>query len=139
MMVEQVRQRGEGAIVGLYSSDSGDSSGDRDIVESAASGSQDAWDVIVNRHAGTVWEVARRLLPSGALAVDVSRLTWMRLRDRLDVIAPDAIGSWLEDVAEREAARLILLTESQEPGEVRAAWGVAGRSAADAPATSRSA
>jgi hypothetical protein len=84
---------------------------------SAVAGDQTAWDKIVDAYAGLVWAVPRRYRLSGQEAAYVSQLTWMRLSDRLDDMAPEVLPSWLERTAERECsrvARLALITHETE-------------------------
>jgi hypothetical protein len=85
------------------------------VLQAAAAGSQDAWDQIVEAYAGLVWAVARRrrLSPQGAGAV--SRVTWLRLADRLGEMSPETLGSWLEQTAERESIRATRLLALEEP------------------------
>ena len=80
------------------------------VVQSAAAGVQQAWDEIVDTYAGVVWAVPRRQGLSKQDAAHVSQLTWMRLSDRLNDIAPESIGGWLERTAERECARVVGLS-----------------------------
>jgi DNA-directed RNA polymerase specialized sigma24 family protein len=81
-----------------------------EVVHAAAAGVQEAWDTIVDTYAGLVWAVARRHQLSGWKAADVSQLTWLRFRDRLAIISPEAIAGWLADTAERECIRLVRLS-----------------------------
>jgi hypothetical protein len=90
---------------------------DWDVIQSAAAGVQDAWDEIVDAYAATVWAVVRRQQLTHQGAVNVSRLTWLRLADRLDEMSPEMMGSWLEQTAEQESirvARLLMLEEQDE-------------------------
>jgi hypothetical protein len=91
------------------------------IIREAAAGVQDAWDAIVDAYGGLVWTAARAGQLTEERAADVSRLTWMRLHDRLGVISPDAIASWLEQTAERESLRLSRLSRLAGEGQVRTA------------------
>jgi DNA-directed RNA polymerase specialized sigma24 family protein len=86
-----------------------------EVLQAAAAGAQDAWDQIVETYAGSVWAAARRqqLTPQGAEAV--SRLTWLRLADRLGEVSPETLGSWLEQTAERESIRATRLLALEEP------------------------
>jgi DNA-directed RNA polymerase specialized sigma24 family protein len=87
-----------------------------DVLHAAVAGAQDAWDQIVEAYAGSVWTVARRRQLSRAAAEDVSRLTWLRLADRLGDLSTETVGSWLEQTAEREnirIARLLTLEEDE--------------------------
>jgi hypothetical protein len=78
---------------------------ERDVIQSAARGSQGSWDQIVEAYAGSVWTVARRHNLTWQEAANVSQLTWLRLADRIADMSPEGIGAWLEHTAERESAR----------------------------------
>jgi hypothetical protein len=93
----------------------------RGVVPAAAAGVQEAWDEIVDAYAGLVWAVPRRYHLSGPEAADVSRLTWMRLSDRLGDITPEALGDWLERTAERECTRVVRLALAANGSEVQSA------------------
>jgi hypothetical protein len=89
-----------------------------EMIQAAAAGVQEAWDAIVDRYAGLVWTVACDQQLSERGAADVSRLTWMRFHDRLGVISPDDVASWLEQTAERESIRLARLPYPGSEAEV---------------------
>jgi hypothetical protein len=89
----------------------------QDVVTSAVAGDQAAWDKIVDAYAELVWAVPRRHQLDGQEAACVSKLTWMRLGDRLAEIPPESLDGWLERTAEREstrAVRLALVTQEHE-------------------------
>jgi hypothetical protein len=80
-----------------------------DVIHAAAAGAQDAWDEIVDTYAATVWAVARRHQLDREGAVLVSKLTWLRLVDRLEEMSPETLGSWLQQTVERESTRAVRL------------------------------
>jgi hypothetical protein len=92
-----------------------------DVVRSAAAGVQDAWDMIVEAYAGLVWAVACDHALTSPGAAEVSRLTWMRFRDRLDSISVEAIADWLAQTAERECVRMARLCQVGGEAQVRTA------------------
>jgi hypothetical protein len=110
----------EGAVMGSDSSTSG-LPVSREVIESAASGVPEAWDTIVDAYAGLVWEVARRRQLDVRGSADVCRITWMRFYDRLGLISPDAVASWLEQTAEHECLRLARLSQIGGQGQARPA------------------
>jgi RNA polymerase sigma factor (sigma-70 family) len=87
-----------------------------DVVRRASEGDQSAWNVLVDRFAGTVWAIARAHRLDAATAADVSQTTWLRLVEHLDRIdQPDRIGAWLATTARRESLRMIRLSGRQIP------------------------
>ena len=108
---------GQWAPVGrVFVSDQGQGRDLTELVEQAAGGSQDAWDLLVDRFASTVWAIARghRLNPSDA--ADVFQTTWLRLVEHLDKIEqPESIGAWLATTARHEALRVLRLGGRQVP------------------------
>jgi DNA-directed RNA polymerase specialized sigma24 family protein len=93
----------------------------REVIQAAAAGVQDAWDQIVDAYAESVWAVARRRQLSREGAAHVSQLTWLRLADQLGDVSPDAVGSWLQQTAERESTRVAHLMMLEEQSEARPA------------------
>ncbi len=84
---------------------------DADLVAAAAEGDGGAWDRLVDRFAGTVWMVARGHGLDRPDAADVSRATWMRLADSLQLIEqPERVGDWLASTACRESRRVLRLS-----------------------------
>jgi len=82
----------------------------RYLVEAAAAGDAEAWNALVDHHAGTVWAVARGCQLSAADAGEVSRSTWLRLVENLDRLEhPDQVGTWLAVTARAEALRMARL------------------------------
>lgn len=77
------------------------------LVADAASGSQQAWDGLVDRYNRLVWAVARSFRLSEPDAADVVQTTWLRLVEHLDALQqPERVGAWLGTTARREALRI---------------------------------
>ncbi|MGH3414129.1 MAG: RNA polymerase sigma factor [Marmoricola sp.] len=77
------------------------------LVKEAASGSQDAWDALVDAYGGLVWSIARRDRLSPGDAADVSQTTWLRLIEHVDRLNdPARVGAWLATTARRECIRV---------------------------------
>jgi hypothetical protein len=85
-----------------------------EVLQAATAGAPDAWNQIVEAYAGLVWEVARRRQLTREGAENVSRLTWMRLADRLGDMSPESLGSWLGHTADRESVRVARLLTMEE-------------------------
>lgn len=72
------------------------------------------WERVADAYASRVWAaIAAARLPDYK-ALEVNRLTWMRLADRFGILSADRIERWLRDTARREAersARLIASTD----------------------------
>jgi RNA polymerase sigma factor (sigma-70 family) len=80
---------------------------DGELILRASKGDQPAWDALVDRYAGLVWRVAKRIGLSDSDAADVSQVTWLRLVQHLDAIRdPDRLGAWLTTTARREATHV---------------------------------
>lgn len=89
------------------------------LVEAAASGSQVAWDLLVERYAGLVWKVARRSGLGPADASDVSQTTWLRLVEHLPHLRnAAALPGWLATTARREAQTVSIRNGRQLPVDV---------------------
>ncbi len=77
------------------------------LVEAASSGSQDAWDEIVQRFERLVWSTIRGFRLDAATSADIAQTTWLRLVENLDRIGdPERIGAWLATTARRESIRV---------------------------------
>jgi RNA polymerase sigma factor (sigma-70 family) len=73
------------------------------LVTSAASGDEAAWQGIVERFSGLVWAVIRAYRLGHADAADVFQTTWLRLAEHIRRIEqPDRVGAWLATAARRE-------------------------------------
>jgi RNA polymerase sigma factor (sigma-70 family) len=95
-----------------------------ELVTRARRGDRQAWDEIVDRHAGTVWAVARAHGLDAHTAADVSQVTWLRLVEHLGSLRdPEWLGAWLATTAKRESLRVLRLrgrevsVEEPEPGD----------------------
>ena len=73
-------------------------------------GEQD-WQYLVNRHVATVWRVIEEACLPFRAAVEVNRLTWMRLADHIHELPPERIELWLRQTTLRELARSARLLE----------------------------
>ena len=70
-------------------------------------GAQSAFERLVNRHGSTVMAVCRHVLKQEQDAEDVFQATFLRLARRAATIQnPRVVGSWLREVAFRNALRL---------------------------------
>ena len=73
------------------------------LVTSAASGDEAAWQGIVERFSGLVWAVIRAYRLGHADAADVFQTTWLRLAEHISRLEhPDRVGAWLATAARRE-------------------------------------
>ena len=73
------------------------------LVTSAASGDEAAWQGIVERFGGLVWAVIRAFRLGHADAADVFQTTWLRLAEHISRLEhPDRVGAWLATAARRE-------------------------------------
>jgi hypothetical protein len=75
-------------------------------VAMAAAGSQAAWNTVVDTFASLVWRAARRRQLTEIQAVEVCRLSWIRLVDNLSLVSDDTISDWLEATTDRESTRI---------------------------------
>lgn len=81
-----------------------------ELVARAGQGDRQAWDEIVDRHAGMVWGVARSHGLDAQTAADVSQVTWLRLVEHLGSLRdPERLGAWLATTARRESIRVLKL------------------------------
>jgi len=81
-----------------------------ELVRSAASGDQAAWNELVERFQGLVWATARSHRLAQADAADVAQTVWLRLVENLDRIRePERLGGWLATTARRESLRHLRL------------------------------
>ena len=86
------------------------------LVQAAAQGDQEAWDMLVDRFGGLVWSVARSHRLHGADAADVSQTTWLRLVEHLGRLRdPDRVAGWLATTARNECLRVIRKAGRQVP------------------------
>jgi len=88
------------------------------IVRAAAGGDQRAWDQLVERYSGLVWNVARAHRLDPAEAADVVQTSWLRLVENLgEIRTPAGVGAWLATTARREALRSIRQTGRCRPSD----------------------
>lgn len=81
---------------------------DEELLKSAGTGDQCAWDALVDRYGGRVWAVARAHRLGTADAEDVFQVTFLRLVTHLDTIRdPSRVGAWLATTARHECLRLL--------------------------------
>jgi RNA polymerase sigma factor (sigma-70 family) len=86
------------------------------LVQAASEGNQDAWNVLVERFAATVWAIARGHRLNAADSADVFQTTWLRLVEHLDRIEqPERVGAWIGTTARRECLRVLRIAGRQVP------------------------
>src|SRR5947209_1418314 len=92
---------------------------DRELLQRfGTSRDEDAFAVLVERHAGLVFGVAWRVLRHAADAEDVFQATFLVLARKAATVAwQDSIGSWLYEVAYRLATKLRTETASRRSRE----------------------
>lgn len=86
----------------------GEGASDKELVASALTGDQAAWDALVERHGGRVWAVARAHRLSTADGEDVFQVTFLKLVTHLHTIRdPTRLGAWLATTARYESLRVL--------------------------------
>lgn len=89
---------------------------DADLVASASTGDQSAWDALVGRYGSRVWAVARAHRLSTADAEDVFQVTFLRLVTHIGTIRdPSRVGAWLATTARHECLRILRRTGRSVP------------------------
>jgi RNA polymerase sigma factor (sigma-70 family) len=89
-----------------------------DLLAAAHNGSQDAWDLLVDRYGRLVWSVVRGFRLDAATAADVSQTVWLRLVEHSDRIRdPERLGSWLATTARNESIRVLKRLSRSVPTE----------------------
>jgi RNA polymerase sigma factor (sigma-70 family) len=89
-----------------------------ELVAAAAAGDQKAWDALVDRYSGLLWNLTRQYRLSPADASDVVQTTWLRLLENLLRISdPERLAGWLKTTASREALRVSRRADYPRPGE----------------------
>jgi DNA-directed RNA polymerase specialized sigma24 family protein len=74
-----------------------------DLMTSAATGSKQAWDALVDRYAPLVWSICHTYRLGDAEADQVGKAVWTQLASQLGTIAGDAeLASWLAASTVRE-------------------------------------
>ena len=77
-------------------------------MRAAGAGDQGAWNSLVERYSGLVWNVARGHRLGDADASDVAQTVWLRLVESLPQLRePAAVGGWLATTARNESLRLL--------------------------------
>ena len=85
-------------------------------VKEAISGSQEAWNLLVERFSGLVWSIARSQLLDISDASDVSQTVWLRLAEHIGVLRePEHVDAWLAVTARHEAQRVQKRRQFQVP------------------------
>lgn len=85
------------------------------LLAAAAQGEQAAWEVLVRRHNGLLWSVARGFRLDSADAGDAIQTTWLRLVENIERIKePERLASWLATTLRQECLRL--LRRGKRPG-----------------------
>lgn len=88
-----------------------------ELLAAAARGDQSAWEVLVQRHAGLLWSVARGFRLDTADAGDAIQTTWLRLVENLDRIKdPERLGGWLASTLRHECIRMLRRSGRERPG-----------------------
>lgn len=86
------------------------------LVTSAAAGTQDAWDELVERFSPLLVSVLLRSGMTGAELQDVAQTVWLRLIEHLGSIRdPRALPGWLVTTARREAIRVSRAARRVQP------------------------
>lgn len=81
-------------------------SSNEELLTAAAAGDQQAWDALVARYSGLLWNLTRRYRMPPADSGDVVQTTWLRLLENLDRIEdPRRLAGWLATTASRECLR----------------------------------
>ncbi len=77
-----------------------------ELLAAADSGSQEAWNALVDRYGRLVWSVIRGFRLDAATAADVSQTVWLRLVEHCGRIRnPEGLASWLATTARHESIR----------------------------------
>ena len=85
-------------------------------LRAAAAGDAQAWDRLVDRHAGLVWSICRAHRLSEQDAADVSQLTWMRLLENLERIRdPSRLAGWLATTCRHECLAFLRRSRVSTP------------------------
>ncbi len=92
---------------------------DRELVARVRNGDAAAFGLIMRRHNGWLYRLARSVLKDGSEAEDVLQETYVRAYTKIDrVVGPDGFASWLGKIALNEAisrirkqSRVILLED----------------------------
>jgi RNA polymerase sigma factor (sigma-70 family) len=78
------------------------------IVADAVAGSQQAWNILVERFGSLVQAIARSCRLNSADVAEVYQTTWLRLVENIHRIEqPERIGAWLATTARRESLTVV--------------------------------
>lgn len=81
-----------------------------DVVQRAAAGDSEAWNLLVRSFTGMIFAIATGYRLGPADAGEVVQSTWLRLLENLERIRePERVGGWLATTARRESQRLLRL------------------------------
>jgi RNA polymerase sigma factor (sigma-70 family) len=79
-----------------------------ELVRAAATGDQEAWNLLVERFSGLLWATVRAHRLNAADGAEVIQTTWLRLVEHLDRIRdPERVGAWLATTARHESLQSI--------------------------------
>lgn len=88
-----------------------DERSDAELMASLGTGgvpARDAWSVLIARHSGRMYAVARSFALDAATAEDLVQTAWLRLLERADQLRDhEAVGAWLATIVRNEARRLV--------------------------------
>lgn len=95
-----------------------DDASNDELLKAAASGDQQAWDALVDRYTGLLWNLTRQYRLPVADAADVVQTTWLRLVENLGRIEdPGRLPGWLATTTRRECLRVSRRADWPRPGE----------------------
>ena len=87
-----------------------------DLVRAAASGDQQAWELLVERYSGLLWAITRSYRLTSAECADVIQTAWLRLVEHLGRLRePEYVGAWLATTTRRECLRVVRARARVEP------------------------
>jgi RNA polymerase sigma factor (sigma-70 family) len=76
------------------------------LLQAAARGDRDAWEVLVDRYTGLLRRVVRRYRLDTEEAADVMQTVWLRLAEHLGQLRdPECLPHWLSTVARHQCLR----------------------------------
>jgi RNA polymerase sigma factor (sigma-70 family) len=86
------------------------------LIAAAVAGDQKAWDTLVDRYTGLLWNVTRQYRLSTADASDVVQSTWLRLLENLHRFTDaERLPGWLMTTARREALHVLRRADYPRP------------------------
>lgn len=103
---------------------------DADLVQGAIAGRREAWEMLVQRHTGHLYRVARTFGLDRPASEDLVQTAWLRLIEHLGTIRdPDRVDAWLVTTLRRDIYAVFRRRGLAEP---------AGPAIADLPDPGRS-